>query len=43
VAAVEVRRGWCSSHGGWKMREGIGVGDGGGAHSAFYGAKEGVR
>jgi hypothetical protein len=40
AAAVEVRRGWCSSRGGWKMRAGIGAGDGGGAHSAFYRAKD---
>jgi hypothetical protein len=27
VAVVaEVQRGWCSSHGGWKMWAGIGVG-----------------
>jgi hypothetical protein len=43
VVAVEVRHGWCSSHGGWKMRAGIGAGDGGGAHSSFYRAEEGVK
>jgi hypothetical protein len=43
AVAVEVRRGWCSSRGGWKMWVGISVGDGGGAHIAFYSAEEGVR
>jgi hypothetical protein len=43
AAVVEVQRGWCSSRGGWKMRVGIGVGDGGGAHNAFYRTEEGVR
>jgi hypothetical protein len=43
ATAVEVRRGWCSSHGGWKMRADIGVGDGGSAHNAFYKAEEGVK
>jgi hypothetical protein len=43
MAAVEVRRGWCSSHGGWKMGTGISAGDGRGAHSTFYRAEEGVR
>jgi hypothetical protein len=43
AAAIEVRRGWCWSHGGWKMRAGIDAGDGGGAHSAFYRVEEGVR
>jgi hypothetical protein len=28
---------------GWKMRVGIGAGDGGGAHSTFYRAEEGVK
>jgi hypothetical protein len=27
--AIEVQRGWCSSHGGWKMRAGVGLGYGG--------------
>jgi hypothetical protein len=43
VAAVEARRGWCSSHGGWRMRAGISAGDGGGAHNPFYRAEEGVK
>jgi hypothetical protein len=41
--AIEVQRGWCSSHGEWKMRVGIGAGDGVGAHSAFYWAEERVK
>jgi hypothetical protein len=36
AAAVEARWGWCSSRGGWKIRAGITVGYGVGAHSAFY-------
>jgi hypothetical protein len=40
AAAVEARRGWCSSRGGWKMRAGITAGYGVGAHSAFYRAWE---
>jgi hypothetical protein len=36
AAAVEARRGWCSSRGGCKLRVGITAGYGVGAHSAFY-------
>jgi hypothetical protein len=43
ATAVEVRRGWCSSRGGWKMRAAIGAGDRWGAHSTVYRAEEGVR
>jgi hypothetical protein len=42
AAVVEVRRGRCSSRGGWNMRATIGAGDGWGVHSAFYRAEEGV-
>jgi hypothetical protein len=40
AAAVEARRRWCSSRGGWKIRVGITAGYGAGAHSAFYRAGE---
>jgi hypothetical protein len=40
VAAVEARRGWCSSRGGWKIRARITAGYGVGAHNAFYRAGE---
>jgi hypothetical protein len=40
VAVVEARRGWCSSHEGWKLRVGITAGYGVGAHFVFYRAGE---
>jgi hypothetical protein len=39
AAVVEVRRGWCSSHGGWKMRVGISAGDGGVLTAPFIGLR----
>jgi hypothetical protein len=39
AAAVEIRRGWCSSSGGWKMRVRIGVGDGGVLTAPFIGPR----
>jgi hypothetical protein len=39
AAAVDVRWGWCSSRGGWKMRVRIGVGDGGVLKEPFIGLR----